>query len=406
MKIELLRVSNFKKLKDVEIAPEKNVIVIGGNNGEGKSSVLDAIQTALQGYNYKDLKKPIREGETNAEIILEIDNFIVRRHWTSNERSYLTITDKDTDAKYESPQKMLDKFTGKLSFDPLEFTRIKEKDQTEVLLSALGLKEKVEEADSTIKDLYERRADINRTKKTYEGFIGKHKEDLKLLPEPPKEKPDIASINRAVKDAIAKNSKYDEIVSQIEDRKEEILRYRDEIARLEETIKNYGIYLAENPKEDVELLELKEVEAMKQVSAYDLYSGIKETEARIKDFDDQAKKLTTAMAEKEKEKRDLLDTAPLPVKGLGIADDGTLQFKGVPFNQVSASEQLKVSIAIAKVLNPELKVIRIIDGSLLDDISMATIEAFAKKYDYQIWVERVGRDRFTEIIMVDGEATR
>jgi hypothetical protein len=41
-------------------------------------------------------------------------------------------------------------------------------------------------------------------------------------------------------------------------------------------------------------------------------------------------------------------------------------------------------------LNPTLRIIRISDGSLLDDKSMSIIREMAKAKDYQIWIEVVG----------------
>ncbi|GAH82597.1 unnamed protein product, partial [marine sediment metagenome] len=66
-------------------------------------------------------------------------------------------------------------------------------------------------------------------------------------------------------------------------------------------------------------------------------------------------------------------------------------------------EQLKVSISMAMAMNPKLRVIRITDGSLLDDDNMKVIEEMANKFDYQIWLERVAVDKFADIVLVDGE---
>ena len=49
MKIVSLEAENYKRLKAVEITPDGNMVVIGGRNAQGKSSVLDAIWAALGG---------------------------------------------------------------------------------------------------------------------------------------------------------------------------------------------------------------------------------------------------------------------------------------------------------------------------------------------------------------------
>ena len=44
-----LQASNVKRLRAVNIRPDGQVVVLGGKNGAGKSSVLDAITYALAG---------------------------------------------------------------------------------------------------------------------------------------------------------------------------------------------------------------------------------------------------------------------------------------------------------------------------------------------------------------------
>ena len=57
--------------------------------------------------------------------------------------------------------------------------------------------------------------------------------------------------------------------------------------------------------------------------------------------------------------------------------------------QIVTVEQLRTSIAIAMALNPKLRVIRVRDGSLLDEESLKLIADMADKEDYQVWCERV-----------------
>jgi len=77
-------------------------------------------------------------------------------------------------------------------------------------------------------------------------------------------------------------------------------------------------------------------------------------------------------------------------------------YGGIPFDQASSSEQLRVSMSIAMAANPKLRVIRIQDGSLLDDNSMAAIAETAKANDYQIWIERVDDSGKVGIVIEDG----
>ncbi len=96
-----------------------------------------------------------------------------------------------------------------------------------------------------------------------------------------------------------------------------------------------------------------------------------------------------------------ISTAKFPVPGLSFGDDGVL-FNGIPFNQASSAEQLRVSFAIAASMKPKLPVILIKDGSLLDDHSMDLLRELAREYDAQCWIERVGADD-VGIVLEEGE---
>jgi ABC-type histidine transport system ATPase subunit len=123
----------------------------------------------------------------------------------------------------------------------------------------------------------------------------------------------------------------------------------------------------------------------------------KQQEAQ-KIYDDFTKEITRIMEDKE----DSLAKAKMPIKGLGISDTG-VTYNDIPFGQLSSSEQLKVSLAIAMALNPKLKVIRITDGSLLDKENMEIIKKMAEEKDYQVWVEKVSDEGEIGFYIEDGE---
>lgn len=59
---------------------------------------------------------------------------------------------------------------------------------------------------------------------------------------------------------------------------------------------------------------------------------------------------------------------------------------------------------MAMATNPELRVIRILDGSLLDDTNLALITDMATEHDYQVWIERVGTTADgTAVLIEDGQ---
>ena len=124
MKIIELRAENIKRLPAVNIRPDGNVVEITGKNGQGKTSVLDAIWWALEGKENIQAA-PIRRGATEAHIKLDIGQLKVTRTFKAVDGGHYTTTitvENDEGARFPSPQKVLDSLLGELSFDPLAFT--------------------------------------------------------------------------------------------------------------------------------------------------------------------------------------------------------------------------------------------------------------------------------------------
>ena len=119
-------------------------------------------------------------------------------------------------------------------------------------------------------------------------------------------------------------------------------------------------------------------------------------------LESQVAELTKRMARREEEKREAIQKAEMPIPGLGFGA-GIVTYNGLPFNQASDAEQLRISLSIAMAANPKLRVIRIKDGSLLDDDSMAIITEMAREKDCQVWIEKVDSSGKIGIVMEDGE---
>ena len=103
-----------------------------------------------------------------------------------------------------------------------------------------------------------------------------------------------------------------------------------------------------------------------------------------------------------REKRaEAIAAATYPVPGLELGD-GEVVFNGIPLAQASSAEQLRVSTAVAMAMNPELRVLRIQDGSLLDSTSLAAIAEMASANDYQVWIESVDETGKVGFVIEDG----
>lgn len=416
MKIIKLKAENYKVLKAITITPKGNTVVISGKNGQGKTSTLDTIWAALSGGEAgKKNKKPIREGEDYAIITLDLGDLIITRKWTSNEKSYLTVENKEG-ASFKSPQSILDSLVGRLTFDPLEFANLKNKEQLNALLETIDLGIDLDIVAARRVSIFSERTNINREVKRLEGVLsGMIKPDTGKL----SVEVSASAILKEIKAAQGVERERTGLETRLETgagvraaAQEDMKVYRRKITEKEDLIKatDKGIDKLQKMLDvlvvpDIETLQAK-LETVEKINAEtrDANEYI-QTEKSLDCQAGEAAELTKQIERLDKEKTDAIKAAKMPVDGLSFDEDG-LTFKGVPFAQASSAEQLKVSIAMAMAINPKLRVIRITGGSLLDSDSMKIVEQMAVDNDFQIWVEVVDDTGKVGIYIEDGEITK
>lgn len=430
LRIVKLSISNVKRIRCVEITPAGDMVVVGGKNGAGKSSVLDSIQYTLAGKGSHP-RRPVREGEEKGEVLLDLGEFKVRRTFTPSGGGSLVVENKDG-ARYPSPQAWLDGLIGKgLALDPLAFTRMGPAQQAESVRQIAGLD--LADIDDERACTYAERTDVNREVKRLAGQLASlpHHEDA------PAQEVDPAEVLGELEKAQAHNRSNEALRSQVVvtghelveavrlvDRSREAEReLEDRIAELQRQLdaqrgktveyskaveaKHADIARAKVEAEkakdvDVEPIRARlqglEAENRKVRENLQREAVRKEHEARAKESAD----LTAAISALDVQRQKRIAEAAMPVKGLGFDEDGYLTFGGVPFDQCSSAEQLRVSVAIAAAANPRLRVLLVRDGSLLDDDSMRLLSQLAREHGLQPWIERVEDDEHTSLVLEDG----
>ena len=159
MTILQLTASNVKRIRAVDISPNPAdpLVKIGGANGQGKSSVLDSIMYALGGKKVQ-AAQPVRIGEQEAFVELDLGELTVRREWRANGTETLRVRTREG-AAVGREQEKLNALISQVSFDPMGFADLPAEKQVATLVGLVGLdlegykaKRKAVEQDRTEKN--------------------------------------------------------------------------------------------------------------------------------------------------------------------------------------------------------------------------------------------------------------
>src|SRR5699024_7546480 len=125
---------------------------IGGNNGQRKTSVLDAITWALAGDRYRPTAAQREGSALPAHIKVTPSNSLVAERIGKD--SALTVTDPEG---RKAGQQILNEFEAELALDLPKFLRDGNKEKAETLLRIIGIDEELHALERREKDLYDRR---------------------------------------------------------------------------------------------------------------------------------------------------------------------------------------------------------------------------------------------------------
>lgn len=409
MKVISLQAKNTMNLSAIEIIPEGNTIVLTGKNGAGKSNILKAMEFALSGKALAATPEPVKHGEKSGDIILDLGDIIVKRHFT-NDTSTLKIANAEG-MIFNSPQALLDKFRGNISFDPLEFAGLPEKQQKEILLGMIDLPIDLDELDTQRKQTYDQRTDVNRDIKRLEG----QRDGIPNLPDVPDDEisaVDVMAEMQAATEQIAANNN---IRNKLRAAVTQCSTLANDVRRVELELEDKKRELAVQEKfkieldlatrtlidPDLEVFKCK-LEDVEQINAHVRKKNeLKGICTQINDLKGVSLGLTVDMTAIDTLKTKTISEAGMPVVGLGFNESG-VTFEEIPLSQRSSAEQRKISMSIGMAMNPDLKVLWLKDASLLDSDSIEDVKTMADENGYQIWLECVGEDKDVGIFIEGG----
>jgi len=430
-KLNLFTVDNVKGLKSLSIDFKQhgNLIVLGGDNGAGKSSGLDSVVYLFGGKGVIP-EDVLRHGEEKGAIdgVLD-DGTHVRRTFTKN--GVHVIVENEDGMRFTAPQAVLDKLIqaangGKnaLLFDPLSFVNMSSKERMETLKGVLGIDTaKIDEAHATA---YEERRDLNRDLKqlqarlagmTFFNDVPKEEISISSLVEELRKREETNRANVQERDKVAvlrdgvkeQQAEVAATVIYIDQLEEKLAEQKNILSRQNEALEKL-ISDGKTAAKKADALADADTDSIKQQieNASSTNDKIKANTAAIdmqKEIAECEKNLSSVVNKLDRlvaEKKDLISSAKFAIPGLALSEDD-ITVNGVRFENLASGDQTEISVAMALAMQPELKVVLIHGGSLLDEKHLKNIARMAKESDTTILMEVVGGGPEVDIFLEDGQ---
>jgi len=418
MIIAKFQAENFKTIRAIEISPDPNdpIVQISGANGAGKSAILDAIEAAIAGGKAKKTSRPIRDGEERAAVIVEFGDIEATRTWerkTPGSKEIVTKitvrqrserTDDDGNAIYSHlsrPQEVLDRFYSVLALDPAKFLAKSPKDQQAELVGLVDLGFDPVQLDAERAEHYSTRTDVGRVVKQLEGQLAGFQQPAADLPAAEVSSAELMDELETLRDCARQHEETTEELAHLQatadDLEERLNKTRD---RAEE-IRGRLSEMAPVPAEEIDAARSKINNADAINAAVRAEQQRQNTARTLEETKAKRDGLTAKIEALEKKRADGLAAAKFPVDGLGFDEDG-VTYKGLPLSDASTAEQWETAMGVAAAANPELRVFRINEGSLIDTAHMATIRAIATRHEAQVWVEVVDESGDVGFVIEEG----
>lgn len=379
MKINQLEIENIKRIRAVKVAPnEKGLTIIGGNNNQGKTSVLDAIAWALGGDRYRP-SQAAREGSLippNLHIVMN-NGLVVER---KGKNSDLKVTDP---SGRKGGQQLLNEFVSQLALDLPKFMDASAKEKADTLLRIMGVGDRLEQLERQEADQYNRRRAIGQIADQKRKFAA----EQPYFPDAPRDIVSATELIRRQQDILAKNGENQRKRAQLHQLEQESQRINEELAAL--------LARQERVQADLETARksAKDLQDESTAELEDSIATIEETNRKVRanldkdraeddarEYQRQYEELTKELDDTRKQKSDLLKNAPLPLPGLSV-ENGELIYQGQKWDNMSGSQRLMVSTAIVRRLNPNCGFVLL---DKLEQMDLQTLSEFGR------WLETEG----------------
>lgn len=407
VKINSLELENVKRIKAVKLEPSPNgLTVIGGKNGQGKTSVLDSIAWALGGDRYRPSAAQ-RDGSVIPPTLhITLSNGLVVERKGKN--ADLKVIDPDG---RKSGQQLLNEFISQLALDLPRFMEANNKDKANILLQIIGVGDKLFELERREKELYNQRHAVGQIADQKRKFAA----EMVFYPDAPAELVSASELIRQQQDILARNAENQRkrenmrsIEIKAESLQSDIDRLRAEMQRLEsqlttaladlEIARKDALFLQDESTAELErnIAEIDEINVKVRANL-----DKEKAEDDTKEYTAQYNVLTAQLDDVREEKLALLNGAELPLPGLSV-EDGELTYNGHKWDSVSGSDQLKIATAIARKINPQCGFVLVDKLEQMDIDTLHEFGAWLEGEGLQVIATRVSTGDECSVIIEDG----
>ncbi|MDD6484781.1 MAG: AAA family ATPase [Clostridiales bacterium] len=400
VKINQLEIENVKRIKAFKMEPAQNgLTVIGGKNGQGKTSVLDSIAWALGGDRYRP-SQPQREGSVIPPMLhIELSNGLIVERKGKN--SDLKVTDPDGK---KGGQQLLNDFISQLALDLPKFLNASAKEKADILLKIIGVGDTLTKLEKEESSLYNQRHAIGQIADRKE----KYAKELPRYDEAPSELISIKSLIEQQQSILAKNGENNRLRIKRDELAREKERLETEIERLNRLYKGVCADY-DNALKSAEDLQDESTEEIERSIAEIEQINIKvranldreKAEEEAKGCRNEYNELSVQIENIRKERRKLLEGADLPLDGLFV-EDGELTYRGFKWDNMSGAQQLKVGTAIVRRLNPECGFVLLDKLEQMDPDTLREFGEWLENEGLQAIATRVSTGEECSIIIEDG----
>ena len=401
IKITSLEAENVKRIRAVKVEPTAaGLTIIGGDNNQGKTSVLDALAWALGGDRFRP-SQAAREGSASPpHLKVTLSNGITVERKGKN--SALTVTDPSGN---KAGQQLLNAFIEQLALDLPKFMQASDREKADTLLQIIGVGEQLATLEHKEQELYNQRHAIGQIA----DQKAKYAKEQTFWPDAPKDLISASDLIARQQDILARNGEnqrkramveiitrqVETLQAKVSDLAAQLSAAQEELAAKSadlETARKSAEQLHDESTEELER-SIRDIETINAKVRDNLNREKAEEDAR--GYREQYDALTAELEKTRQAKRDLLDGAHLPLPGLGV-EDGALTYQGQRWDNMSGSDQLRVATAIVRCLKPQCGFVLL---DKLEQMDLTTLREFGA------WLESEGLQAIATRVSTGGECS-